>query len=111
MKGSVAITRNTTRTVSAVTFVDDIVVGWDGPECIGEVCLVWACDYGDGRVVLRREQCDIIIGSIGDKPALKIRVPLKPGDEVALQWRAVTPTTTALSEVAELTIGEVEDGE
>lgn len=93
-----------------VTWTDDIAVEWSGPT---GPCLVKAVlDYtrADARLVLRRGPNEMILASgLGQKMSHVEKYALEDGDEVVLQWRALTPSEMAESEVAELTIEEVAD--
>ena len=102
--------RNERIYVAEVTWVDDVVVEWEGDD---EVCVVQAAlDYAeaDARIILRRGPSEMILASgLGQKMSYSGMHAIARGDEVVLQWRALTPSETAISEVAELTVEEVAD--
>jgi hypothetical protein len=96
--------------VSEVTWTDDIAVRWAGPT--GPCLVKAALDYtnADARLVLRRGPNEMILASgLGQKMSHIEKYVLEDGDEVVLQWRALTPSEAAESEVAELTIEGVQD--
>jgi len=102
--------RNERGLLHEVTWTDDIQVEWASPEGIGMVQAALDYKNADARIILRRGPNESILASgLGTKMSYAGRHTFEEGDVVVLQWRALTPSETAISEVAELTIEEVED--
>lgn len=104
------MTRNERVVLLAVTWVDDIQVEWAGPDGVCAVTAALDFQHADARIILRRGPNEMVLASgLGDHMSYAGRFVLADGDEVVLQWRALTPTRAAESEVSELTIEEVKD--
>lgn len=90
---------------SDTTWVDDLVMGWFGPPGPCRIQVVLDCRFADARLVLRRaEHEEILASGIAADVVHTEKWQLYEGDEIALQWRALTQGIAAISEVGELTI-------
>jgi hypothetical protein len=105
-----SVGRNETAKVTQVTWTDDAVVEWPGPEA---TCFVQAVlDYQDAdvRLLLRRGPSEQVLASgLGREFTYNGKHALAEGDEVVIQWRALVPSVDGLSNVVELTVEEIED--
>lgn len=87
------------------TWGDDLVMEWLGPPGLCRIQVVLECRFADARLVLRRAGHEEILASgIAREVVHTEKWQLCEGDEIALQWRALTHGIAAISEVGELTI-------
>jgi len=105
-----AVGRNEQAHVAEVTWTDDVMVEWAGPDALCRVQAVLDYQDADVRLVLRRGPNEQVLASGLDKEFTYTgKHALAEGDEVVLQWRAWVPSDAGVSEVVELVIEEIED--
>lgn len=110
MKSNLSVTRVARATLNKVEWTDDLFLEWPGPRGPCAIRLVLDYQFADARLIVKHGTYEeIVAGGLGALTAHHVRVHLDEGDEIALQWRAWSPSEEAISEVADLAVEALDD--
>lgn len=90
-------------TTTEVTWSDDLVIEWEGPDGICTVLTAFDYAGADVRIILRHSPNERTLAfRLGQEMSYSGEHVVFTGEEVVLQWRALAPSESAVSEAAEL---------